>query len=88
MQNNSKKIATTFLIFWLVAIACFVFLSSVNSSITGAPNSCEKLHAAHLENPGDKETIFQAWEINCPFQDKNGDYLYTWTPWQSRIWAH
>lgn len=21
-----------------------------------------------------------AWENGCPFQNENGDYLYTWTP--------
>lgn len=80
MKTNNNKVVKSLLVFWLVAIACFLFLSSVKSSAIHGQTTCETLHQQHMENPGDKETIFQAWEINCPFQDKNGNHLYQWEP--------
>ena len=78
--TDTQKIAIAIVSFLIVLISCFAILSAVNSVAVNGLQSCESLHLDHLQNPGDQETIMQAWEVGCPFQDKDGNYLYEWNP--------
>ena len=42
--------------------------------------TCKTLHSKIIANPNDLDAIQLAWNNNCPFQDEDGNYLYTWTP--------
>ena len=41
---------------------------------------CDALHAQHIANPNDLDTVSRAWDNGCPFTDENGQYLYEWIP--------
>ena len=37
-------------------------------------------HAVYIleDNPARLPLIGTAWDLGCPFEDENGNYLYTW----------
>jgi hypothetical protein len=77
---NPKTKPVTLLVLMTAMLVTFGVANSVNSTLTNGKTTCQTLHEKHLQNPNDREVIIGAWEMNCPFQDKQGNYLYTWEP--------
>ena len=74
--NKAQKIAGTIVGFIFVAVACFAVLDAIKA--TTAPTVGQSaVDCVEIQHAQDWET---ALANNCPFTDKNGDYLYTWIP--------
>jgi len=65
-----------------VALVAFLSVWGIAGYVDGKiqDTSCDSLHTKIIANPNDLDAIQLAWNNNCPFQDENGEYLYTWTP--------
>ena len=65
-----------------VVVVAFLSIWGIAGYLEGeTPNTtCDALHTKIIANPNDLDSIKLAWYNDCPFQDENGEYLYTWTP--------
>ena len=82
LTKRGESLKFLFILIGAILVMGFVgWMETQTPTNTNASAECKDMHNAAmiLENhPARWVVIEKSWEIGCPFQDNNGNYLYQW----------
>ena len=80
-KRGERVLGATFIIGLLAAMGIAGHIETQPNPASNA--QCDAIyHAVYVldGNPARDSLIQTAWDLNCPFEDENGNYIYTWEP--------
>jgi hypothetical protein len=82
-KRGERVLGAAFVVGLLAAIGFAGHIETMQPQTIATDSECDAIyHAVYIldGNPARIDLIHTAFDLGCPFEDSEGNYIYTWEP--------